>query len=160
LLGDLGHVPFHKRYFKLKPPSKPLVVHLDADWTIETTRMYIGVETNELSDAECDKLMRNKEWDWKLGSENEVETIFKQAQEGLKMEPLNRIPPALPTGFVYFNIVRHPNFWKDVVRTKTLGLRFRTTGARAKGEQVIVLTDPGTGRIYDLQFAVFVVKGR
>lgn len=64
LLGDLGHVPFHKRDFKVE--GKRLVVHLDPDWTIETTRMYIGVETNELSDAECDKLMR-EEWDWKLG---------------------------------------------------------------------------------------------
>ena len=126
LLGDLGQVPFHKRYFKVE--GKRLVVHLDADWTIETTRMYIGVETNELSDAECDKLMR-EEWDWKLGSADEVETIFKRAEEGLRMEPLNRIPPALPMGFVYFNIVRHPTYWKDVVRTQTLGLRFRTTGA-------------------------------
>jgi type VI secretion system protein ImpJ len=156
LLGDLGQVPFHKRYFKLD--GKRLVNQLDPDWTIETTRMYVGVETTELSDTECDKLMR--EWDWKLGSADEVETIFKRAEEGLKMEPLNRIPPALPTGYVYFNIVRHPTYWKDVVRTQTLGLRFRTTGARAKGNQIIALTDDNAGRSYDLQFAIFVVKGR
>jgi type VI secretion system protein ImpJ len=148
--------PFERRYFKVE--GKRLVVQLDADWTIETTRMYIGVETNELSDAECDKLMR-EEWDWKLGSAEEVETIFKRAEEGLRMEPLNRIPPALPMGFVYFNIVRHSTYWTDVVRTKTLGLRFRTTGARAIGNQIITLT-ASTGRTYSLQFAVFVVKGR
>jgi hypothetical protein len=74
------------------------------------------------------------------------------------MEPLDRIPPTLPTGFVYFNIVRHPIHWKDVVRTQTLGLRFRVSGARVIGNQVITLTHASTGRTYSLQFAVFVVK--
>ena len=149
--------PFDKRYFRLD--GRRLVVPLDADWTLESTRMYIGIETGELSDAECDRLMRD-EWSWKLGSADEVEAIFRQALEGLGMEPLNRIPPTLPTGFVYFDIVRNPTYWKDVVRTQTLGLRFRTTGATAVGDQIIKLTDSTTGRIHSLQFAIFVVKGR
>jgi type VI secretion system protein ImpJ len=157
LLGGLGIEAFHKRYFRVD--GRRLVVHLDPDWTLETTKMYLGVETNELSDAECDKLL-TEEWDWKLGSAEEVEAIYRQALEGLKMEPLNRIPPALPTGFVYFNIVRHPSHWKDVVRTQALGLRFRTTGARVIGNQVITLTHASAGRTYNLQFAVFVVKAR
>ena len=74
------------------------------------------------------------------------------------MEPLSRIPPSLPTGFVYFNIVRNPTYWRDVVRSQTLGFRFRVTGARAIGDQIITLTHPSTGRVYNLQFAVFVVK--
>jgi type VI secretion system protein ImpJ len=155
LLGDLVRIPFDKRYFKVE--GRRLVAQLDPDWTIETTRMYIGVETSDLSDAECDRLL--SACDWKLGSAEEVETIFKRAEEGLRMEPLNRIPPALPTGFVYFNIGRHPVHWKDVVRSQTLGLRFRTAGARSMGNQIIMLTDSSTGRTYNLQFAVFVVKG-
>ena len=81
--------PFDKRYFRLD--GRRLVVQLDADWTLESTRMYIGIETGELSDAECDRLMRD-EWSWKLGSADEVEAIFRQALEGLGMEPLNRYP--------------------------------------------------------------------
>lgn len=149
--------PFDKRYFRLE--GRRLVVDLDPDWTLETTGLYIGIETGELTDVQCDRLMR-EEWSWKLGSGEEVEAIFRQALEGLGMEPLNRIPPTLPTGFVYFDIVRHPTYWKDVVRTHTLGLRFRTTGATAVGNQVIKLTDSTTGRTHSLQFAVFVVKGR
>ncbi len=149
--------PFEKRYFRLE--GRRLVVDLDPDWTLETTGLYIGIETSELSDVECDRLMREA-WSWKLGSAEEVEAIFRQALEGLGMEPLNRIPPTLPTGFVYFGIVRHPTYWKEVVRTQTLGLRFRITGATAVGDQMIKLTDPTTGRTYSLQFAVFVVKGR
>jgi type VI secretion system protein ImpJ len=158
LIGDLVHIPFQKRYFKIE--GRKLVVHLDADWTIETTRMYIGVETSELSDAECDALLGRGQSDWKLGSADEVEMIFKRAEEGLGMRPLNRIPPALPSGFVYFEIVRHPTYWKDVVRSQSLGLRFRVTGASAIGDQIIRLTDASTGRSYNLQFAVFAIPGR
>jgi type VI secretion system protein ImpJ len=155
LLGDLPVPTFHKRYFKID--GRTLVVNLDADWTIQTTQMYIGVETNELSDAECDKLLKD-DWDFKLGSADTVKTIFERAEEGLSIEPLSRIPPTLPTGFVYFNVVRHPTYWKDVVRTRTLGFRFRVKGAKAFGDQIITLTHEKTGRTYSLQFAVFVVK--
>ena len=39
--------------------------------------------------------------DWKLGSGDQVDTIFTKALEGLKMKALSRIPPALPGGYVY-----------------------------------------------------------
>ena len=41
------------------------------------------------------------------------------------MKALSRIPPALPGGYVYFEMVRHPEYWKDVVNTRTLGLRIK-----------------------------------
>jgi hypothetical protein len=101
-----------------------------------------------------------------MGSAEEVRTIFDRGLRGLEMVPLSRVPPTLPTGFVYFDIVRHPTYWKDVVRTHTLGFRFRVKGlepgqpgAVAIGDQIIRVYD-ATGRTYDLQFAVFVVKER
>lgn len=157
LLGAPPKEVFFKRYFRTEEKQKRLIVHLDPEWTIETTKMYIGVETSDLSDVECDQLM-SKEVNWKLASGNEVEAVFRQGLEGLGMEPLNRIPPALPMGFVYFNIVRHSTYWPDVVRTQTLGLRFSTQGARVKDNQIISVPHSRTGRVYTLQFAVFVVK--
>jgi type VI secretion system protein ImpJ len=156
LLGELGQVAFHKRYFKLE--GRRFMVNLEPDWTLDTTKMYIGVETSELSDAECDELMSGS--DWKLGSADQVGTIFDRAEQGLKMEPLNRIPPALPRGFVYFDVVRHPIYWKEAVRTRTLGLRFRLAGGRPINSQMMAVTHPTSGRTYNLQFAVFVVKDR
>ena len=82
--------------------------------------------------------------DWKLGSGDQVETIFKTGNAGLSMKPLNRIPPALPGGVVYFEIVRHPEFWKDVVRTATLGLRFKLERGRFLSAQMLALTSPTT----------------
>ena len=157
LLGELGHVAFHKRYFKLE--GRRFQVHLEADWTLETTKLYIGVETTELTDAECDELMSKNMTDWKLGSGDQVDTIFTKALEGLKMKALSRIPPALPGGYVYFEMVRHPEYWKDVVNTRTLGLRIKLE-QRGKflTPQMLALYYPTTQRTYNLQVAVFVVK--
>jgi len=73
---------------------------------------------------------------------------------------LNRIPPALPAGVVYFEIVRNPEYWKDVVRTRTLGLRFKLDRGKFLSPQMLALTSPTTERTVNLQFAVFVVKSR
>jgi type VI secretion system protein ImpJ len=156
LLGELGQVPFEKRYFNLD--GRRFQVHLEPDWTLESTKLYVGVETTELSDAECDELMKTS--DWKLGSGEQVESIFRNAEEGLKISPLNRIPTALPSGVVYFEIVRTPAYWKDVVRTRTLGLRFKLDRGKFLSSQMLALTSPTTLRTVNLQFAVFVVKSR
>ena len=76
LLGELGQVAFDKRYFKLE--GRRFQVHLEPDWTLETTKLYIGIETTELTDAQCDELMSKNMTDWKLGSGDQVDTIFTE----------------------------------------------------------------------------------
>ncbi len=154
LLGSLGRVPFHKRYFKLE--GSRFQVALDPDWTLEGSRLYLGVETTEVMDAECDAMIRST--DYKLGSGDDVESIFKSGAAGLGMKPLPRIPPELPGGVVYFEIVRNPDAWKDVVRAGTLGLRFKLDKGKFLSPQMLAFVNPKTGRTVNLQFAVFVVK--
>jgi type VI secretion system protein ImpJ len=154
LLGEPGKVAYEKRYFQVE--GKSFRAPLEPDWILETSKLYIGVETVELSDPECDELMRLT--DWKLGSGEQVEEIFKRAARGLEMRPLNRIPPALPAGVVYFEIVREPNYWRDVVRTRSLGLRFKSERCKFLSERMLALTHPQTRRTVSLQFTVFVVK--
>lgn len=154
LLGEPGRVAFEKRYFELV--GKSFRVELDPDWLLETAKLYIGVETVELSDPECDELMRLS--DWKLGSGEQVGEIFRSATKGLEMRPLNRIPPALPAGVVYFELVRDPIYWRDVVRTRSLGLRFKAERCKFLSQRMLALTNPLTQRSVNLQFAVFVVK--
>lgn len=154
LLGALGRVPFLKRYFKLEGPR--FQVALDPDWTLESSKLYIGVETTEIMDAECDAMIRST--DFKLGSGDQVESIFKSGAAGLAMKPLTRVPPELPGGVVYFEIVRNPEAWKDVVRAGTLGLRFKLDKGKFLSPQMLAFVNPATGRTVNLQFAVFVVK--
>jgi type VI secretion system protein ImpJ len=154
LLGTLSPPTFEKRYFQLE--GKSFRVALEPSWILETSKIYIGVETLDLSDPECDDLIRNT--DWKLGSAEEIDQIFKTAGRGLNMRPISRIPPALPTGVVYFEMDRVPHHWRDVVRTHTLALRFGLDRLMFQSKQVLRLTHPVTRRTYDIQLAVYVVK--
>lgn len=154
LLGEPGGTPYEKRYFQLE--GRFFQVTLDPDWVLDTAKLYIGVETTEMTDSECDELMNKT--NWKLGSGEQVEEIFKGGASGLKMKPLNRIPPALPAGVVYFEIDRGPVYWRDVLRTHTLGLRFKLERGRFLSQTTFALTNEKTQRTVNLQFAVFVVK--
>ena len=155
LIGDMGPPTFDKRYFQLE--GKSFRVALEPDWILETSKLYIGVETLDLSDPECDELIRNT--DWKLGSAEEIDQIFRSADRGLNMRPISRIPPALPTGVVYFEMDRVPRHWPDVVRTRTLALRFGLERLRFQPDhRVLRLTHDVTKRSYDIQLAVYVLK--
>jgi type VI secretion system protein ImpJ len=154
LIGGAPKVAFEKRYFQLS--GQNFAVRLDADWILDTTKLYIGVETIELNDDECDKLMGST--NWKLGSAEQVAETFKAGAKGLKMRPLKRTPSALPSGVIYFEIERDPAYWKDVVRTYTLGLRFKLEFGKFLTDKILVMTPESTQRAVNLQFAVYVVK--
>jgi type VI secretion system protein ImpJ len=153
LVGGAPKIAFEKRYFQLVGAF--FSVALDADWILDTAQLYIGVETTELTDVECDNLMRSVQW--KLGSREKVGEIFTAAARGLSMRPLKRVPSALPSGVIYFEIERDPNHWKEVVRTHTLGLRFQSDSIRFINERMIAMTVPGQRQV-NLQFAAYVVK--
>ena len=56
-------------------------------------------------------------------------------------------------------MVRHPEYWKDVVNTRTLGLRIELEQpGKFLSPQMLALYYPTTQRTYNLQVAVFVVK--
>ncbi|WP_169978657.1 type VI secretion system baseplate subunit TssK [Tautonia rosea] len=157
LIGGGRGPEWTKRYFQLE--GRRFQVHLDADWLRETTKLYIGVETVELNDAECDELMRGT--NWKLGAGEQVGEIFRQGQSGLGLQPLNRIPPALPRNVVYFEVQKKEPYWRDVLRTRTLGLRFNLEGGSFLGDseakQLVALPRPRIGSLVELQFAVYVI---
>ncbi len=154
LLDMMGRINFVKRYFQLE--GRWFQVRVERSWLLDTTKAYIGVETVEMSDGECDELISML--DWKLGSGDKVEEFFLRGIPGLKMKPLSRIPPALPAGVIYFEIERNPLYWQDVLRTLTLGLRFKLERGRfLEDNQTLVFLHPRTQQPVRVQFAVYVV---
>lgn len=156
LLGLLGRTPIVKRYFEFQQADGKFKVALDPDWFEEATRMYLGIETVDLNDAECDALIRGKEW--KMGADDKLDEIFKEKQPGLVTKPLERIPPSLPRNVVYYEIERRPEYWRDVLRTRNLALRFRLHGGGFKTPRIVRLISDKTMREVDLMFAVYVIK--
>ena len=93
LLGGAPKIAFEKRYFQLSGPN--FAVKLDADWILDTAKLYVGVETVELTDTECDELMRST--NWKLGSGEQVAEIFKGRGQGA----LDEAPESDPRGLAH-----------------------------------------------------------
>jgi predicted component of type VI protein secretion system len=83
---------------------------------------------------------------------------------GVKLRPVPQVPRALPSrgNWVYFQIKREDDAWKQVQVTQTMGMRVKTEqianldsleGARRLRISV-------NGKTYGLEFAVFAVRNR
>lgn len=136
-------------------------VSLEPRWLNPDWQWYVGVSTSDLNEAECRELVSPGQLNWKLGSKDQVEIIFQQARAGLMLVPLDRTPPVLPLrGWIYFEVGRQNEAWRDVQKTQTLAMRFRESlvynGHEVGDERT--LTVNFRGRRIKLQFALFAVQ--
>jgi type VI secretion system protein ImpJ len=161
LLNAIVEHAWEQRYFVraglgMQVSLKP--VWLNPDW-----KWYVGVGTGDISDVECRELLTgSSQLDWKLGSANQVEIIFKQGREGLVLIPFDRTPAALPVrGWMYYEVTRQNAAWKDVQDTQTLAMRFRDSlvNKSSTGDDRTLIVNYRGKRIA-LQFALFAVPMR
>ncbi len=152
-LKTFPRAAFVKRYFERS--GERLESALEQDWIAGQKAMYLGVES-ELTNQECQALL--DAMDMKLGSGGQVDQIFRQRLQGLKLVPVTRPPRALPAsaGTTYYQVERDPVFWRDVAASNTLGLRLNLARATFQSERILAVPGPG-GKTANLQFALFVV---
>jgi len=99
--------------------------------------------------------------DMKVGSSDRVDSIFRQAQAGLKFAHSPRPPQALPSpyGQVYFQVNRDPHDveWQHVQKSLSLALRLNETfvAGNIQGQRVISIKNQG--KTVPLQFTLYVV---
>jgi type VI secretion system protein ImpJ len=161
LLNAIVEHAWEQRYFVraglgMQVSLKP--VWLNPDW-----RWYVGVSTTDISEVECRELLTGAgQLDWKLGSANQVEIIFKQGREGLLLVSLDRTPAPLPVrGWMYYEVTRQNAAWKDVQDTQTLAMRFRDSLVNKAGsadDRTLIVNY--RGKRIALQFALFAVPSR
>lgn len=154
-LGTLAPRTFEKRYFERM--GERLQVAIDDEWLLPQKRLFLGVETTELSDQECQALL--VEMELKLGSGDQVENIFFKRVRGLGLKPIVRPPRELPagSGVIYFEIERDQVYWPMVVKSHTLAIRMNLSHARFLSDQMAALSSKTTNRTSNLQFAVFII---
>jgi type VI secretion system protein ImpJ len=113
---------FDQRYFI--GTGTGMQVALDPKWFDSGWQWFVGVHRGELTDQECQELLSGK-LDWKLGSRRQVESLFTKGAEGLNLAPLQRLPRALPVSrdWVYFEVSRANDAWKDVQADQSLAMR-------------------------------------
>ena len=114
---------------------------------------------NIASDA-CRELLQPGKLDWKLGSAQQIDLIFRHGLPGVDLSELTETPRALPPhGWVYFEVKRENAAWKDVFATQTLAMRYREELIgnldKLQGQQKLEVIQADQRAI--LEFALFAV---
>lgn len=135
---------------------------LEPRWFNSDWHWFIGVRMSDISPAECRELLSPGQLDWKFGSSNQVEMLFKNRMPGVELIPLDRPIRALParSDWIYYEISKGDGVaWRDVQNTQTLAVRLKDSLIlnldRLQGEKTLVVSS--RGRRVTLQFALFAV---
>jgi type VI secretion system protein ImpJ len=137
-------------------------VTLQPKWLQSDWKWYVGVLHENINDAECRELLAPKQLDWKLGSQPQVEILFRLGKPGVRLTPLNRNPAALPVdrNWSYYEVSRDNEAWKDVQATQTLAMRLRDAEIvnrhELQGQNRIQVHF--NGKRAELEFALFAVR--
>ena len=93
-------------------------VKLESEWLGNEWRWFVGVLRQNLDERECVVLLEQRGLDWKLGSAQQVDELFRLGMEGLRLERLPQAPQALPPrrDWLYFEVIRDNAAWRDVVQ--------------------------------------------
>jgi predicted component of type VI protein secretion system len=111
-------------------------------------------------------LLKPGKLDWKIGSSQLVDIIFKQGMPGVGLDELPQPPRALPTrhGWIYYEVRRNKDnpAWKDVLVSQTLAMRLTerliVNFEELHGQRKIEVAVDGKRAI--LQFALFAVPSQ
>jgi len=126
-MGRLAGPECEQRYFGGSAPSI-LSVSLEPKWLQSNWNLYVGVMRGDIPEEECQRLLTgNAHLDWKLGSVDEVDRLFRLGVPGLELVPLDKPPRALParSGWLYYRIGTESPAYKSVLLQQSLGIRVR-----------------------------------
>ncbi|MEZ6117664.1 MAG: type VI secretion system baseplate subunit TssK [Pirellulaceae bacterium] len=158
LLGGAKKLDYQQRYFV--GTERGMQVSIEPDWLHSSWSWYVGVHSQNISEADCREILRPGKLDWKIGSSQQVDLIFKHGLPGVEQLELDSPPRALPPqNWIYYDVQRNNTAWKDVLASQTLALRFKTeligNIATLKGQRQLEVTLPDKRVI--LEFALFAV---
>jgi type VI secretion system protein ImpJ len=144
MLGLVRDYEYELRYFV--GAGKSLQVALDPKWFNTGWNWYVGVNFSNISDKECQELLTPGQLNWKMGSSDQVEFLFRNRAPGLELKLLPQAPRAIPStaGWLYYEVARGNAAWKDVQISQTLAMRFNeqliSNLAQLEGQRNLVVT--------------------
>jgi type VI secretion system protein ImpJ len=124
LIGSRRKLEYEQRFFH--GADRGMQVTIDPKWLHSGWKWFVGVNGQGVSEAEIRELLRPGNLDWKMGSAQQVDLIFKHGIPGVTLVDLPQPPRALPSrqGWTYYEVRRENAAWNDVLATQTLALRF------------------------------------
>jgi type VI secretion system protein ImpJ len=133
--------------------GRGLEVSLDQKWLGHGWEWYIGVQHEQISAQQCRELLMPRRLDWKLGSSEKVDWMFKFRVPGLEIQEA-QAPRALPQGddWLFYNVRRSGAIWEQLQSQDTPALAVRFV------EKLIVNLDSLQGQ-KDLEFNADDLRG-
>ncbi|MBN1851498.1 MAG: type VI secretion system baseplate subunit TssK [Pirellulales bacterium] len=163
LIHALKRDEVEQRYFI--GVGKGLQVKLDKQWFEPDWKWYVGVDPINITSDECMQLLTSGTIDWKLGSSDRVEFIYKERAHGVELQPLVQIPSALASfrgNWIFFKISQDTPEWKHVQLSNDLAIRMNERLIKnldkLRGEKRIIFAKEG--KLIGLEFSVFAVRQR
>ena len=161
LIGSRKKLDYEQRFFI--GTDRGMEASLDTAWLHSGWQWHVGVKADSATEREIRELLQPGKLDWKLGSSQQVDLIFKHGIPGVVLKPLDQPPRALPArqGWVFYELRRDPDnaAWKDVLATQTLAMRFTedliSNLAELKGQRKLEVSAFGKRNV--LEFALFAV---
>lgn len=132
-------------------------VRLDREWLEPGWQFYIGVNSN-LKSSEVEDLLSERKLDFRVGSADEVDTIYRFAKTGVVISRVSDPPRDFPhRAWTYWQIDRRSEPWQEVERTLNLGIRFndRQVDGEIDGKHRIEVHGQDHGELIGLGFSLF-----
>jgi type VI secretion system protein ImpJ len=159
LIGTRRRLEYEQRFFM--GVERGLQVAIEPKWLHAGWNWYVGVNGAGITDREIRDLLRPGNLDWKMGSAQQVDLIFKHGIPGITLVDLPQPPRALPTrqGWVFYEVRRDNAAWKDVLATQSLAIRCKeeliSNLATLKGQRKLEVSVQGRRSV--LEIALFAV---
>ena len=161
MINRVGSLEFEQRYFLGTAPAT-LAVTMDPKWLASDWQCYVGVMHGDMPEQECHRLLTgNAHLDWKVGSPDEVDRLFRLGLPGLQLFTLDRPPRALParSGWLYYRIGTDNPAYRSVQVAQGLAIRLRDSSIIG-GDDLVgnrKLQVAFEGKAAALEFAMFAV---
>jgi type VI secretion system protein ImpJ len=162
MLSRVAVLDFEQRYF-VGTGTATLSAALEPKWLQSDWQCYVGVLRGDMSEEVCHRLLTgDNHLDWKLGSTEEVDRLFRMGGPGLELFPVDRPPRPLPSrsGWLYYRIGTDNPAWRSVQATQSMGIRLRDSSILNINElagrrRVEVAYE---SRVGSLEFALFAIS--
>jgi type VI secretion system protein ImpJ len=158
LLGTVTQYEYEQRYFT--GAGQGMAVALEEKWLGEDWEWYVGVRSDH-PNPRVQGLLQPGRLDWKIGSADQVDQLFRLKWPGLELQMAGQTPRALPPDgeWLYFQVKKLGGAWQRVFETRTLGMRFKreliVNRESLEGQRMLNVAS-GDGTI-GLEFALFAV---
>jgi type VI secretion system protein ImpJ len=159
LLGMRRRLEFEQRFFL--GTDRGMQVAIEPKWLQAGWSWFVGVNGAGVSEREIRDLLRPGNLDWKMGSAQQVDLIFRHGIPGVTLLDLPQPPRALPTrqGWVFYEVRRDNAAWKDVLASQDLAIRFKeeliSNLATLNGQRKLEVSAQGQRSV--LEIALFAV---